>query len=270
MRRRPLLVSALFGAGLLVSACGRSGFPDDELAPTVDSATDTTLETTTDGGDTGSLETDIPPFDEGVDTDFDTGVLFDTDLPPDSIVVLDSIVGEDTAAFDTAGFDTAVLDTAVVDTGAFDTAVIDTGDLDTGLLDTGLLDTGVTDSTVFDTGFDTGFDAPPDTPTDTPIEGGITCGATTCDGLTQDCCASFTGLSCVPKGKCTGGGTLSCSDSTSCPTGQVCCFGGLGGGGGPSAKCAPVCAGIQLCKTSAECKAPNTCQPVFGGFRVCR
>ena len=264
MRRRPLLVSALLGAGLLVSACGRSGFPDDELGPVVDtgSSGDSTLETTADGGDTGSFETEVPPFDEGIDSDFDTGVLFDTDLPPDSIVVLDSIVGEDTAAFDTAIVDTAIIDTGVVDS-AFDTAVIDTD------LDTGLLDTGVTDSTVFDTGFDTGFDAPPDTPTDTPIEGGITCGATTCDGLTQDCCASFTGLSCVPKGKCTGGGTLSCSDSTSCPTGQVCCFGGLGGGG-PSAKCALVCAGIQLCKTSAECKAPNTCQPVFGGFRVCR
>ncbi len=269
MRRRPVLVSAVLGAGLLVSACGRSGFPDDELAPTVDSAGDTTLEATTDTRDTGGFETE-PPFDEGIDTDFDTGVLFDTDVPPDSIVVLDSIVGEDTAAFDTAVFDTAAFDTAVFDTAGFDTAILDTGLDDTAVVDSGAFDTGITDSTVFDTGFDTGFDAPPDTPTDTPIEGGISCGATTCDALTQDCCASFTGLSCVAKGKCTGGGTLSCSDGTSCPTGQVCCFGGLGGGGGPSAKCALACTGIQLCKTSLECKPPNTCQPVFGGFRVCR
>ncbi len=270
MRRRPLLVSALLGAGLLVSACGRSGFPDDELGPVVDtgSSGDSTLETTADGGDTGSFETEVPPFDEGIDSDFDTGVLFDTDLPPDSIVVLDSIVGEDTAAFDTAGFDTAVIDTGVVDRRVRHRrdrhGRSRYGSPRYGRHRQHRVRHG------FDTGFDTGFDAPPDTPTDTPIEGGITCGATTCDGLTQDCCASFTGLSCVPKGKCTGGGTLSCSDSTSCPTGQVCCFGGLGGGGGPSAKCAPVCAGIQLCKTSAECKAPNTCQPVFGGFRVCR
>ena len=263
-RRFPPLVVALLTLGAL--GCGRSGFPEDFLESDADPVTDGTPES---GGGDSAVDSasdgpsiDVPISDTsvlsdsiviGFDTGIDTGVIgSDTGLIDgpefDTVPPFDTIPPDDTSVFDTAD-DTIIFIDTDIDSGT-DTTVIDTGVTDTGI--------------VFDTAFDTVIDVPLDVPGDS----GITCGASTCNAATQDCCASFTGLTCVAKGTCAGGGTLSCSDSTSCPKGQVCCFGA--GGGAPSAKCASTCGGIQLCKTSLECKFPQTCQPVFGGFRICR
>ncbi|MBI2395905.1 MAG: hypothetical protein HYV09_40450, partial [Deltaproteobacteria bacterium] len=129
--------------------------------------------------------------------------------------------------------------------------------------DTWTFDTAVGDTAVFDTGFDTGFDAPP--------EGGILCGGSYCNAATQQCCASFTGVTCVAKGSCSGGTTLSCSSAASCPIpGQVCCFSGIFGGGTPTATCQLFCAGFRLCASSAECPSGQSCLPTIGGYRICR
>lgn len=102
--------------------------------------------------------------------------------------------------------------------------------------------------------------------------GGIACGMSTCNAATQDCCAGTGGAKCVTKGTCTGGATLSCTDPSVCATGEVCCAsgGGGGGGGGAGAKCSKTCTGAVLCSTNADCKAPQTCQPAFGGVKTCR
>ena len=131
---------------------------------------------------------------------------------------------------------------------------------------------GGTDGIVVDTG--TGFDVIEiDTGVDTgPVDGGIRCGPTgaECDPSTEECCATFGGsFSCVTKGTC-GGFPLSCSDSTSCPAGDVCCLELAGPGGGGSASCTPFCPGIQLCATSAECPPGTRCRRLFGGYRSCR
>lgn len=99
--------------------------------------------------------------------------------------------------------------------------------------------------------------------------GGIKCGTATCDSKTQDCCTSFSGQKCVTKGTCTGGATLSCTDSSACKAGEVCCASGGAGGGG--AKCTTTCTmGIVLCATSAECKPGQQCLPGLGGTKTCR
>ncbi len=223
----------------------------------------------------------------GVDAELNTDDLDDTDIPFDDTGV----------QFDTAtGFDTAIFDTGV-DTGRADTGRADTGRADTGRTDTGRVDTGTFDTGTFDTFFPTdtvAFDTflPPDTifPDDTasfdtadfdtavfdtggpPDDGGILCGpGGVCDPKSEECCVNFGGISCVNKGKCMGGTTLSCSSASSCPLpGQTCCFGGFGGGGTPSATCQFFCIGIRLCATSAECPSGQSCQSVFGGYRICR
>jgi hypothetical protein len=249
------------------------------------------------------LDADGLDGDSGLDSDLDSGVddiSFDSGTRPDT-AFLDSGIFVDTGPFlDTGAFDTAVtFDTGRIDTGGFlDTGRIDTGGFfdtrpdtiigfdtrpdsiigfdtpppdtgfDTGVLfDTAFEDTGITfDSDidtgiVFDSAFDTGFDGG-------PVEGGIVCGPTTCNAATEICCAGFGTFSCTSPGLCVGT-PLSCSSAASCKTGNVCCFNG-GFGGTASATCAPFCPGIQLCAVDAECRPPQTCRPVFGGYRICR
>lgn len=99
--------------------------------------------------------------------------------------------------------------------------------------------------------------------------GGIKCGTATCNSATQDCCTSLSGQKCVTKGTCTGGATLSCTDSSACKSGEVCCASGGAGGGG--AKCAATCTmGVVLCATDADCKAPQKCMNALGGTKTCR
>lgn len=116
--------------------------------------------------------------------------------------------------------------------------------------------------------------APPGDTSTPPTDGGsgkIACGmTTTCDAATQECCITMAGAKCITKGTMCGGATLACTDSTSCPTGDVCC--GTFGGGSAGANCvaAGMCMGRILCSTSAECPAGETCQNSFGGVKTCR
>jgi hypothetical protein len=90
----------------------------------------------------------------------------------------------------------------------------------------------------------------------------------TCNGATQECCVGFSGAKCVAKGGCGGGSTFTCSDSASCPSGQVCCASRTGMSGGAS--CKPTCdMGLVLCATDAECKDGQRCNTGLGGFKYC-
>ncbi len=89
---------------------------------------------------------------------------------------------------------------------------------------------------------------------------------------------------CVPTGQCQGVG-LTCSGSSNCPTGEVCCldFGGGGGGGPPTASCQMSCGrggggggggggrgGLQLCNSNADCPPGEQCVMTPFGLNVCR
>lgn len=229
------------GLALFAVGCGRGGLGDFEI----DGETGVEEDTATDTGviDTGVIDTGVlpdspdPPPDTWVEWDSDppppdTWIEWDSEPPPpDTWVDIDTAPPPDTWE---PPPDTWVTDTWVPP---------DTIDPDTG---------------VIDTGFDDG-----------PVEGGILCGGDYCNATTEQCCANFTGLSCVAKGKCSGGTTLNCSSGASCGFGQVCCFGGLGGGT-PTATCQPICFGIQLCASDDECGPMRTCQNTFGGYRICR
>lgn len=114
-------------------------------------------------------------------------------------------------------------------------------------------------------------DAGPGTP------GTISCGMTTCDAKTQECCVSFSGggmstSKCVASGMCMGGGSvaLACTDSTVCKMGEVCCA--HFGGGGSGSDCSKTCmGGTRLCSTDSECRMGEKCQTsMFTGLKTCR
>ncbi|MEO7093752.1 MAG: hypothetical protein ABI175_10915 [Polyangiales bacterium] len=273
LSRLSLLALLVSGTCAATVACGRVGLDADGFE--ID----------------GSVDPDAELDSGFVDVSFDSGVRFDTGVPPFDTGFVDSTVFVDTGLIDTGrffdtrfpdeGIDTARFDTGRPDTAGFDTARGDTLVFDTrpdGLVDTGVVfdtdfDTGVVFDTDFDTGviFDTDFDTGVifDTRIDVaPVEGGITCGPTTCNAATEICCAGFGTFSCTAPGAC-GGTPLSCSSAASCKSGNVCCFNG--GGGAASATCQPFCfGGVQLCAGDAECRPPQICRPVFGGFNVCR
>jgi hypothetical protein len=97
----------------------------------------------------------------------------------------------------------------------------------------------------------------------------IPCGnGPSCDPNTQVCCATQQGASCTAKGQCQGA-SFSCAGTANCTNNEVCC--GTLQGQSIQAICQPVCAGqsVQLCQGDNECKAPDTCRPVFQGLKVC-
>jgi hypothetical protein len=101
--------------------------------------------------------------------------------------------------------------------------------------------------------------------------GTIQCGQTTCAAATEDCCLSFQGATCVPRGGACQGATLECTGSNNCSIG-VCCgsFGG-GGGGAAGTTCEPACSGrqVQLCATDQECPEGEQCRSAVVGLSVC-
>jgi hypothetical protein len=107
----------------------------------------------------------------------------------------------------------------------------------------------------------------------------INCGTTTCNSATEQCCLGFNGTaSCVAEGEaCPGGGlSLSCTGSSNCSDGEVCC--GNIGGGSASATCQPSCGGgggfggggLQLCNSDADCPTNETCRDTPFGISLCR
>ena len=108
--------------------------------------------------------------------------------------------------------------------------------------------------------------------TSTPLAP-LPCGMATCDPSTQVCCVTFqpTTETCIAIGGPCMGGTLACSSSLNCTGGEVCCLDY--GMGGASTTCKPSCLGgfqePQLCASDAECKAPDTCRMIYGGYKAC-
>lgn len=106
--------------------------------------------------------------------------------------------------------------------------------------------------------------------------GRIACGKTTCDPASQQCCVTFAGGAvtedCIDKGATCAGGTLDCTDSSSCPSGDVCCGERDPTTGALGAKCATSCGagGVQLCSKDSECPTGERCRPGFGGVMTCR
>jgi len=87
----------------------------------------------------------------------------------------------------------------------------------------------------------------------------ITCGDTTCDARSQDCCVSGAWEEiCGSKGSCMFG-ALSCSSAASCAMGQVCCA-STDMAGTPTAVCATApCPAYQLCSSTSECVSGGPC-----------
>jgi hypothetical protein len=79
---------------------------------------------------------------------------------------------------------------------------------------------------------------------------------------------------CVAPGACMGGITLTCSGTSSCPSGDVCC--GTFANGAITSQCQTSCmgggggfGGIQLCNSTADCPAGDTCVQ-RNGYGRCR
>ena len=113
-----------------------------------------------------------------------------------------------------------------------------------------------------------------------PIDGGtfggpIQCGSTVCNGSIETCCVTYNGQNlneiCAPIGQCQGA-SFDCSSEKRCPPNEVCC--GHFSQTGQGSDCAPSCQGgfgnPQLCATTAECPAGQTCKPTPFGFKTCR
>jgi len=104
---------------------------------------------------------------------------------------------------------------------------------------------------------------------------GVTCGDTSCDLASQECCVTQMGpnvsTECVDIGMCSDN-TVSCDGPEDCDPGDDCCatFGGPGMGGGDTS-CTDSCMGFVLCNDSGDCPmdAPNCCSNPLGAGNVC-
>ena len=131
-----------------------------------------------------------------------------------------------------------------------------------------------------------------------PASAAITCGKTSCNLATQDCCIQDASgvASCTTKGQCQGV-ALSCTSSANCVNGEVCCVqldqgsqaascqtscdsgpgGGPGDPGGDPGDPGDPGGGpgdgpggaFRLCASTAECAKGETCQRTPLGFGVC-
>jgi hypothetical protein len=102
---------------------------------------------------------------------------------------------------------------------------------------------------------------------------GLPCGMTTCNSVTQECCATRGGGTCIERGGgCDGGLPITCSGPEDCSvSGDVCCAEGLGGGGA-SVSCTTMadCRGVLLCKNNSDCPDMEPCDPGPDGYEYCR
>jgi hypothetical protein len=115
----------------------------------------------------------------------------------------------------------------------------------------------------------------------TPISGGlpcdahkIYCGASNCDGATEDCCVDTTNgtSSCAPKGTCpTDKAGLGCDEAADCAAGEVCCF--TASGTTPTGSlCQTGPCGLgefsQTCRSDAECNSGSCGTGSCGGYTI--
>ena len=111
--------------------------------------------------------------------------------------------------------------------------------------------------------------------TTTTTSAPIACGDTSCDGATQQCCASMNGAKCISPGDPCQGITLTCSSSANCDPGEICCASFGNGPDDAQATCKKECGGpgpgggVQLCASDAECKNGGKCEQGPGGFFTC-
>jgi hypothetical protein len=104
----------------------------------------------------------------------------------------------------------------------------------------------------------------------------VSCGAETCNAVTQVCCATLGGFGCLPEGQECTGATLLCSTTDDCTDDQVCCL-RLIGEANATAQCKDACeAGMgaqrerRLCTSDAECSNNRPfCRDTTFGVRVC-
>jgi hypothetical protein len=101
------------------------------------------------------------------------------------------------------------------------------------------------------------------------------CGDTTCDALTQVCCAGLGGFGCIAEDQECNGAILTCSNADDCSGNTVCCLRVIGDVVG-SSQCKASCQTMgmpqnrerQLCSTDAECPFEH-CRPTVFGVSVC-
>jgi hypothetical protein len=82
-----------------------------------------------------------------------------------------------------------------------------------------------------------------------------------------------TTTSCTAIGTCAdaGGAPFACSGATGCPSGDLCCASGFGGGGALQSTCAATCgAGEQpICQTNPDCPTGDRCFLTGAGVGFC-
>ncbi|MBK6694365.1 MAG: hypothetical protein IPG50_19485 [Myxococcales bacterium] len=95
--------------------------------------------------------------------------------------------------------------------------------------------------------------------------GKLSCGSSTCDTATQECCVDLTGASakpaCVNKGSCANV-ALQCDEADDCGSGEVCCFSASGvTPTGSLCQSGPCGLGdfSQSCRGDGECAGSGSC-----------
>ena len=111
---------------------------------------------------------------------------------------------------------------------------------------------------------------PTDTPVDTPASGTpVKCGSFTCTAA-QECCIIGGVGACLAAGAVCAGSRYTCTSTSNCKSGQVCCISGSGAGGA-SCAAAGSCPSTTTCDTNADCTgSAKTCVDIGGGIKACR
>lgn len=111
---------------------------------------------------------------------------------------------------------------------------------------------------------------PADVRVDTPASGTpVKCGSFTCSAA-QECCIIMGVGACLTAGAVCAGSRYSCTSTSNCKSGEVCCISGSGAGG---ASCAAsgACPSATTCDTNADCTgSAKNCVDIGGGIKACR
>lgn len=144
------------------------------------------------------------------------------------------------------------------------------GDDGGGNMDATATDTGAGDSASGDGRAGDGGTTSDSGSTEGGSVGPVHCGMATCQPP-QVCCVDIMmrSESCTDPNACMGV-PVTCSDTASCPMGDVCC--GSLVNMMPMVACTPgscPMGEVELCQMSSECPMGYRCRPFFGGVRIC-